>query len=104
MKQYGVLKATEFTAKQINVIFAKAKKGELRVERFYMSHLYRLADYYDYDSNGSVEWEERFIKLIIGDVFNNRLEEAQEKIDKETEDYYNALSLKNQKKADRSYI
>ena len=29
MKQYGFFKATEFSAKQINVIYSKAKNGEL---------------------------------------------------------------------------
>lgn len=49
MKQYGAMKATEFSRKQIGVIFAKAKAGELKVEKFVMSDFYTMADYYDYD-------------------------------------------------------
>lgn len=31
MKEYGAFKATDFSKKQINVIFAKAKSGELKI-------------------------------------------------------------------------
>ena len=39
MRNYGANKATEFTKKQINVIFAKAKAGELKVESWIMKKL-----------------------------------------------------------------
>ena len=34
MKQYGANKATEFTKKQIGVIFANAKSGNLKIENW----------------------------------------------------------------------
>lgn len=34
MKNYGAMKATEFTRKQIGVIYSKAKKGELKIEKW----------------------------------------------------------------------
>ncbi len=36
MIQYGANKATEFSKKQIGVIFGMAKRGELKVEKFIM--------------------------------------------------------------------
>lgn len=59
MKQYGLMKATEFTKKQVNVIFAKAKHGELKVEKWFISELYTLADYYNYDDNRSANAAKR---------------------------------------------
>ena len=46
MKNYGANKATEFSKKQISVIYGMAKRVELKVEKWVMSDLYDLADYY----------------------------------------------------------
>ena len=73
MKEYGANKATEFSKKQISVIYSKAKNGELKVEKWYMSRLYDLAEYYGYDYNRSVEFEERSILKIIESVFRTIL-------------------------------
>ena len=104
MKTYGANKATEFTKKQINVVFAKAKNGELKVENWYIQHLYALADYYGYDYNRSVEDEERFIKEILDSVFTNDIKKAQSLIDSQTEKIFNLLSRKNRENADRSFV
>ena len=104
MKTYGTNKATEFTKKQINVVFAKAKNGELKVEKWYIQHLYELADYYGYDYNRSVEDEERFIKEILDSVFANDIKKAQSLIDSQTEKIFNLLSRKNRENADRSFV
>ena len=104
MKTYGANKATEFTKKQINVVFAKAKNGELKVEKWYIQHLYELADYYGYDYNRSVEDEERFIKEILDSVFANDIKKAQSLIDSQTEKIFNLLSRKNRENADKSFV
>lgn len=104
MKRYGAMKATEFTKKQINVIFAKAKNQELKVEKWVISDFYNLADYYGYDSNMSVEAAERDIKEIIETIFAGNLEKTQELINDYTERTWNLLSIKRQKKSDRSYL
>ena len=104
MKVYGANKSTEFTKKQINVVLAKAKKGELKIEKWYISRLYDLADYYGFDDNGSVANEEGFIKDILENVFKNDNEKAQELIDAQTERVFNLLSRKNRESADRNLI
>ena len=105
MKTYGRgLKATQFTKKQVNVLYAKAKKGELKIEKFYIKNLYDLAEYYGYDSNNIVAEEEAGVLLILDSVFSGNLEEAQERIDSDTERLYNSLAYRYQKKADRSLI
>lgn len=81
MKQYGANKATEFTRKQINVIFALTKQGTLAVEKKVMSSFYDLAEYYGYDDNKSVEQKEGWILGILENVFANKYDEAQNEID-----------------------
>ena len=104
MKTYGNNKATEFSKKQISDIYRMAKTGELKVERFVMSNLYDMADYYGYDDNHSVEREESKILAIIELVFNNDVEAAQEAIDEYTEWLYNSLSAKYQRAANRELV
>lgn len=104
MKQYGAMKATEFSRKQIGVIFAKAKAGELKVEKFVMSDFYTMADYYDYDYNGFAEKAEREIKDIIEAVFEKDMDKAQDLIDGYTEHLFNSLGIKAQKAADRELV
>lgn len=104
MKQYGAMKATEFSKKQIGVIFAMAKKGDLKVEKFVMSDLYSMADYYDYDYNGTAERAERDIKDILNAVFEKDTDKAQKLIDEYTEHLYNSLGVKAQKAADREIV
>lgn len=77
MKQYGFNKATEISAKQINVIYGCAKRGDLKVEKWVMKKMYNLADYYGYDYNGSVEREEASVKRILDAVFAKDYQEAQ---------------------------
>ena len=102
MKNYGFNKATEFTRKQINVVFANAKQGNLKVEKWFMSELYVLADYYGYDDNRSVEWQEREVKDILEAVFSKDYETAQKLIDKTTNDWYNAYGRKTKEKCNRT--
>lgn len=101
MKQYGFNKATEFTKKQINVIYGKAKSGQLKVEKWYMSNLYDLADYYGYDDNRSVEFEEVFVKKILNAVFDGDMETAQNIIEERTNKIYESLSRKNKERCNR---
>ena len=104
MKNYGRNKATEFTKKQIGVIFRMAKSGELNVQKWYMSRLYDLADYYGYDDNGSVEKEERSVLQILNAIFDGDVNEAQRLIDFNQEKEYNLLSRKSQALCDKNLI
>lgn len=101
MKEYGSNKATEFTKKQIGVIYRMAKNGDLKVEKWIMSELYDLAEYYGYDDNRSVEESERKILKILDSVFENDLEKTQELIDKYTESTFALLSRKRQQAVNR---
>ena len=102
MKYYGANKATEFTRKQINVIFAKAKRGELKVEKWFIGTLYDLAEYYGYDSNGSVAEKESSILNILESVFSGNIKKAQEDINFLTNKIYNSYGRKMQAGIDRS--
>lgn len=104
MKEYGASKATEFTKKQIGVIYSLAKKGDLKVERWIISDLYDLAEYYGYDDNGTVEDSERKILKILENVFAGNINVAQELINDYTIDKFERLSLKNKKSVDRSVM
>lgn len=104
MKRYGAKKATEFTKKQISVIYSKAKCGELKIEKWYMNRLYDLSEYYGYDDNRSIEGEESTILAIIDNVFQNNIKKAQEIIENEQERMFNALSKKYQAKCNHEYI
>lgn len=102
MKQYGMNKATEFTRKQIGVVYSKAKSGELKIEKWVMSELYNLADYYAPDSNGGVEFQERFVLNILRSVFENNLEEAQAYVEQFADYTFKCYTESYQQKLDRS--
>lgn len=104
MRAYGYKKSTEFTRKQIGVIFANAKKGNLNVEQWVMKDFYDLADYYGYDDNRNVEHCEFEIKNILAKVFANDFKKAQELIDLYTTSNFDCLSYKLQKKANRNFV
>lgn len=101
MKQYGASKATEFTRKQIGVLFSKAKSGALKVEKWFMNELYTLADYYGYDDNCSVADCERDVLKILEAVFAND-ESAQSLIDETENKWYGLYGRKTQAKCDRT--
>lgn len=102
MKRYGQNKATEITRKQVNIVFAKAKTGELKVEKWMMKRLYELADYYGYDDNGSIEQQETDAKEIINSIFENG--NTQDIINTKQEKWLKRLGLKEAKEIDRNYI
>lgn len=104
MKRYGMNQATEFSRKQIGVIFANAKKGSLKVEKWAMSRMYDLADFYGMDSNGSIAKEEQRIKAILDKIFAGNMEGAQEEIDAYTEIVFGEFTTKAQASFDRSFI
>lgn len=104
MLQKGFNKATEFTKKQIGVLYRLAKNKDLKIEKWVMEDFYNLADYYGYDDNGSVEKSERKILLILDNVFSNDLEAAQEQVDNYTETTFETLTRARQQGSDRSYI
>jgi hypothetical protein len=104
MKRYGANKATEFTRKQINVIFAKAKAGEIKIEKWVIADFYNMADYYGFDDNGNAEESERDILEIIEAVFASDIEKAQELIDNYTTKWFERMGRKAQAKANRSLV
>ena len=104
MKNYGAYKATEFSKKQIGVLYYKAKAGELKIEKWVMNDFYDLADYYGYDDNHSVADDETKILKIIDTMFAGNLEETQNLINEYTERTYNLLGNKAKAKADRSIV
>lgn len=104
MKQYGAMKATEFTKKQINVIFRMAKNGELKVQKFVINDMYNLADFYGYDDNKNAERSEVKIMNILDNVFSGNVEKSQDLIDEYTEWLFGNLSMKYQQKADRALV
>lgn len=104
MKAYGANKATEFSRKQIGVIFASAKRGDLKVEKWIMSDFYNMADYYGYDDNHEIERCESHVLEILDAVFGKDMEKAQELIDSYTENEFKALGKKAQAKADRRMV
>ena len=104
MKNYGVNKATEFTRKQISVLYYKAKNQELKIEKWIMSDFYEMADYYGFDDNNTVADSERRILAILDAVFAKDLEKAQELINDYTEYTWNGLSNKSKKSANRSLV
>lgn len=104
MKNYGAKKATEFTKKQIGVIYAKAKAGELKIEQWVVKDFYDAADFYGYDDNGTMEWNERKILLILDAVFAGDLKDAQEQIDRYTETGWRDMSRKGREQACRDLV
>lgn len=104
MLQKGFNKATEFTKKQIFVLYRLGKNKDLKIEKWVIEDFYNLADYYGYDDNGSVEKSERKILLILNNVFSNNLEAAQEQINDYTETTFETLTRARQQGSDRSYI
>lgn len=88
MKQYNNgMKATEFTTKQINVVYGSAKRGELKIEKWLMKELYNDAEYYGYDYNGVMEYNEGKVMKILENVFAKNYEKAQEIINSLTDDF-----------------
>ena len=104
MKQYGARKSTEFSKKQIGVIYGMAKRSELKVEKWVIGDFYDLADYYGYDDNGSVADAESRILRILDAVFTNDVEKAQNLIDGYTEYTFNLLGMKAQNNANRELV
>lgn len=102
MKQYGASKSTEFTRKQIGVLYYKAKNSELTVEKWFISKLYDASEYYGYDDNGSMEEFEGIVLDILDTMFNGDLAECQKLIEAAEERTYNLLSNKKKNAIDRS--
>lgn len=104
MRSYGMNKATEFSKKQISVIYGKAKAGQLKIEKWLISRFYDLADFYGIDWNRGIEKNERDILRILDAVFSDDLQKAQEEINFVTESWFKCLSIKGQKNADRAFV
>lgn len=104
MREYRTGKATEFSKKQIGVIYWKAKEGTLKVEKWVISELYDLADYFGYDDNRSVEQSERKVLKILESVFSGNFKKAQTLIDEYTESEFKSLSRKYQERVDRKLL
>ncbi len=91
-------KASEISKADLAPIYKAAKSGELKVEKWFMSELYNLADYYGYDDNRSMEWSESQVRRMLAE------EDRQAAINELTEKWFRELSNKNKKAADRSFV
>lgn len=103
MKAYGANKSTEFTKKQISCLYGAAKRNELKIEKWIITDLYDLADYYGYDDNHSVERAERDILQIINSYFAKD-GNTQNLIDEYTSKNFELLGLKRKNNVDRNYV
>lgn len=81
MRNYGAMKATEFSRKQIGVLYRAMKVGELKISKDLIGRLYDLSEYYGYDDNKSIEWTERFVLSALENYFAGNIEEAQSDLD-----------------------
>ena len=79
------------TRKQIDVIFSKAKAGELNVEKWMMNSLYRMTEMGSLPYTTYVE-----IKHMPDDVFSGNISNAQRLIDEMTEEEYKKLCKYNE--------
>lgn len=72
------------TRKQANAIFACAKAGKIKLERWQMSSIYNLADISGDDCtidwNGSINKEIEIVRDILACVFAGDYQKAQAKI------------------------
>ena len=104
MKQYGQNKATEFTKKQIGVVYHAAKNGDLSIEKWVMSYMYDLADFYGVDWNGSVAKEEQAVLQILSDVFEKNFSGAQEKINNFSQAVLDCFTEKKRRSLDHRMV
>lgn len=104
MKEYGANKSTEFSKKQISCIYGAAKRGELSVEKWIISDLYDLADYYGFDDNKSVERAEAKVLEILKAFFEKNMAETQNLINEYTESAFERLGIKAQNKVNRNIV
>ena len=105
MKTYGNgMKATEFSKKQVNVLFAKAKNHELQIETWFMKKMYDLASFYGYDYNYSIERVEADIRQILEAVFAGEQDKAQHLIENATASLFDSYTEKYQRTFDRNFI
>jgi len=104
MKQYGQNQTTEFSRKQIGVIFAAAKRGDLKIEKWVISRFYGLADFYGVDWNHGIAKEEQDILAILNKVFAKNMVEAQERINLYTEQNWKTFTAKAQAKMNREFV
>lgn len=105
MKEYANgRKATEFSKGQVGMIYANAKQGNLKIERWAMSYIYDLSEYYGYDDNRGVEYVERKVIEILDAVRGGKLEEAQELIDAFTTETFDRMGRKFQSRANHALV
>ena len=79
------------TRKQIDVVFSKAKAGELNVEKWMMNSLYRMTEMGSLPYTTYVE-----IKHILDDIFSGNISNAQRLINEMTEEEYKKLCKYNE--------
>lgn len=95
---------SSITRKQVNVLFAKAKAGELKIERFAISAMYDLADGYFWEAGESMKEDEKNVKAAVNNVFNGKMSAAQDRINKYTAEIFGRCTEKKQAELNRAYV
>lgn len=70
------------TRKQVNVIYAASKRGDLKVSRDTFSELYDVTELYAKEMNDEERETVAFGQLVVDLIFKSELESAQDIIDR----------------------
>ncbi|MCD8201971.1 MAG: hypothetical protein LUD47_07895 [Clostridia bacterium] len=85
---------TDVTRRQVNVIYAKVKAGELRAEKWVLNQMYKVADWCDYGRVDMYTFDrvrnaENEIRKVLGAIFGGKKREAQVMLDNLADEWHN---------------
>lgn len=101
MKTYGTFVATDIDRKKVKSLWAMAKRGTLVVEHWFGTELFRLANYFGYESE-KAEQREKQVLNILDALDEHHVKTAQELIYKTTSQWYNEMSDKQREQISRA--
>lgn len=97
-------RASYVTRKQINVIFSNAKRGNLKVEKGFMAHLYNMTEANVWKSENSRTEDFNTVRVILDAIFGSDMEKAQELIEKAEAKNFDELGNKAKASYDRAFV
>ena len=100
MKYYS----SSISKKQVNVIFAKAKAGELKIERWVMRDFYSIVNFDGIDWNGSTARLSDDVSRILDNIFEGNIEKAQSRIDFYTKSTFDGYTDKGKATLQRELV